>query len=66
MIIGKNVCVGDKNKVIEHNEKQNNINLNISLGSTIKLISLLIVLFLVWMGIINYDQFVTFIFKYIQ
>lgn len=66
MIIGKNICVGDKNKVIEHNEKQNNINLNISLGSIIKSISLLIVLFLVCMGIINCDQLVTFIFKYIQ
>ncbi len=66
MIIGKNICVGDKNKVIEHNEKQNNINLNISLGSIIKLISLLIVLLLVCMGIINCDQLVTFIFKYIQ
>lgn len=66
MIIGKNICVGDKNKVIEHNEKQNNINLNISLGSIIKSISLLIVLLLVCMGIINCDQLVTFIFKYIQ
>lgn len=66
MIIGKNICVGDKNKVIEHNEKQNNINLNVSLGSIIKSISLLIVLLLVCMGIINRDQLVTFIFKYIQ
>ena len=66
MIIGKNICVGDKNKVIEHNEKQNNINLNISLSSIIKSISLLIVLLLVCMGIINCDQLVTFIFKYIQ